>query len=276
MSATAQVVDNKMVPMGSAGDKPQMTVTGQWFFDNFVGTEGTAEQISRMNMVRLLVTQASQDDLKTALADMIKIAHKYDVAAGVPEKERGPKRAQAMNARTVMQNSYGALKLALPELEKLGYNSKTGYHDMRVLSQQALKAHGVKWNGTPLPTDETKAIAEQAKERAAKREAFNTASLDNPQLDDEDDIAYAVRISKIAHGMVAKIRHEAQVRVASKLSAGIIQKQGRDIAALIVDRLQAFLTETSDMTDDEANARMADFVATEEQAEQEAREQQAA
>lgn len=256
MSATAQVVDGKMEPMQGVSGKPQVHVTGQWIFDNFVGGEASVEQISRMNMVRLLAEQATDAELKVALKDAVEIAHKYDIKAGIPEKERGPKRAQAMNARSVMQNAYGALRRAKEELIKLGYNDKTGYQEMRVLSQQALKAHGIKWNGTQIPTDETKALADIQREKQAKRDAMAEAMTENLQADGEEDTQYLLRVSKIAQAVLAANKVEAQKRVASKVVNDLVTKHGRDIASLVVERLTALLAQTSEMTDEQAEAAL--------------------
>lgn len=255
MSATAQVTDGQMVPMSGATDSPRIMVTGQWVYDNFVNAS-TDEQISRMNMVRILAKQATDSDLKTALKDAVEIAHKVDVKNGVPEKERGPKRSQAMNARTVMQNAYGAIRRAPKELEKLGYTEKTGYQEMRVIASQALKAHGIKWNGTPIPTDEMKLQAMEKAEKQAKADAFSQARGENEQREGEEDFAYFQRLNGRANEILMEGKIEAHKRVASKLVVDLITKHGRDIAGLVVERLNAFLSETSEMTEDEANAAL--------------------
>lgn len=271
MSATAQVVEGQMTPMAGATDAPRVTVTGQWLYDNFVN-QSTEEQISRMNMVRILAKQATDADLKAALKDAIELAHKVDIKNGVPEKERGTKRQQAMNTRTVLQNAYGALRRAPKELEKLGYSEKTGYQEMRVMASQALKAHGIKWNGTPIPTDEMKLQAIATAEKQAKVDAFSRARAENEQQEGEEDFAYFQRLNGRANELLMEGKIESLKRVASKVVIDLVTKHGRDVAVLVSERLNAFLTETSEMTEAEANAALAAHAEAEETAEQEKEE----
>lgn len=254
MNATNAVVEGRLEPMARTPDTPRVNVTGQWLWDNFVVSG--EEQVSRMNMVRILSTQATDDELKVALKDMVEIAHKHDVKAGIDEKVRGPKRAQAMNARSVMQNAYGALRRANAELIALGYTEKTGYQEMRVLAASALKSKGIKWNGTQIPNAEQKLAAQAAAEKQAKTDAFSKARGELDQAEGEEDFAYFTRLNGRANEILMESKQEALKRVASKIVVDIDTKHGRDIARLVLERLTAFLAETSEMTDEEASAAL--------------------
>lgn len=273
MSATAQVVEGRMIPMAGTADTPRVTVTGQWLYDNFVN-QSTEEQISRMNMVRIMAKTSSDADIKAGMKDAIEIAHKVDIANGVPEKVRGSKRQQAMNVRTIIQNAFGAIRRAPKELEALGYSDKTGYQEMRVLAANALKAHGIKWNGSPMPTAEMKLEAMAKAEKQAKTDAFSQARGENEQQEGEDDFAYFQRLNGRANEILMEGRLEAQKRIASKQVVDLVTKHGRDIAILVMERLQAFLAETSDMTEEQANAALKAASEAEEAIEAEQEEQQ--
>lgn len=257
-----------MSPISKAVDTPQVVVTGQWLFDNFVSTGNSAEQQTRMNQVRILVKSASFDDIKKGFKDAIEIAHKHDMAAGIPEKERGPKRHSAMNARTVMQNSFGALRLAMPELVKLGYTEDTGYGAMATIAQRALKEKGLKWNGTPLPTDESKAREAMKRENEEKNASIAQAMAETPRGEDEAMMDWLARVAAKGDSILLETKIEAQKRVASKVVVDLIAKHGRDVAGIILDRLQTILNETAEMTDEQVDAVLKQ--AGEEEASQEA------
>lgn len=219
-TATNAVVENRMEPVTRAANNPQVQITGQWLFDNLVTS--SQEQITRMDMIRELAKRATFDDIKKATKDMIELAHKVDVKNGVPEKERGPKRQQAMNVRTIVQNSFGALRLANDELVKLGYTEKTGYLEMGAIAGKALKAKGLKWNGTKAPTDEQKELAKVQAEKEAQAEAMRIATVENPQNEGEDDFAYFTRVKGEAARLLNAQKAEATERVLSNLAKKLI------------------------------------------------------
>lgn len=280
-TATNSVVQGNMTPVTAAPVTQQVTITGQYLFDNFMGSG--EENVTKMNIVRLMARQSTAEEVKKALSDMVELAHKIDVRNGVPEKERGPKRANAMNVRSVMQNVYGALRLAPKEMTDQGYSDRTGYQDAAVMARVALKKHGVKWNGTKLPNEESKALAVVQAKNAARREAMIEAVDANPQADGEDDTAYAIRISKARDELLAKQEAEAKRIVVNKVVAGIVQKYGRGEAQAIADALILFLTSTEnvspEMVDEmlrKAGEAEAQAEATAEQADEEEEEEHTA
>src|SRR5574337_155480 len=129
MGATAQVVDGKMEPVNAAPVVQQIVVTGQYLYEQFVSNDGSG---TRMAWIRsYLVPNADPIQVKGACDEMVKLAHKFDMAQGVPEKERGPKRNTAMNVRTFVQQIYGALKFAAPEMQAMGFDETTGWMEAR-------------------------------------------------------------------------------------------------------------------------------------------------
>jgi hypothetical protein len=239
--STNAVVERKLEPMVGTVDKARTLLTGQFVYDNFVKSDDT--QVSRMNQMRVIVeTGLTADELKGALKDAVEIAHKVDVAAGVPEKERGSKRQQAMNVRTIMQNAYGALKLARVELEALGYSNETGYQEMRVLAKKALDAKGVKWDGKALPTDETKRAAKEAEDKAALKDAMATALTEMGDYDGDDLID---RVKARRDEIVLERATETQKRLVSKHTDAIVKQLGESLALLVAESLITLLTSTT-------------------------------
>lgn len=265
-TATQSVVDGRMEPVSAAPITQQVTITGQFLFDNFMNA--SEEQVSKMNIVRLMAKQSTAEEVAKALKDMVELAHKIDVRNGVPEKERGPKRQTAMNVRSVMQNVYGALRLAPSELAAQGFTEKTGYQDGAVMARTALKARGIKWNGTKLPTDESKALAEIQAKNAARREAMLEAIDANPQQEGEDDAVYGVRIAKARDAILAEQTKKAQHEVTVKIVAGIVQKYGRAQALDIAQALTDFLNSTENVSPEDVDAALQKYAEGEAQAEQ--------
>ena len=253
-TATNAVVEGRMEPMrANASGAPQVVVTGQFLFDNFVDGGGE-QQVSRMNIVRVLAKTATKDQLTEALKDAVELAHKIDIKNGVPEKEAGPKRRQAQNVRAALQNVYGALKLAAPELEKLGFSEKTGYVEGMTLAKAALKAKGLKWNGSPLPTDESKAIAKANALKEAKKAAIVDAMASLTRGDDESMVDYYTRVEAKADDILAQAKKAELSRSVSKTVIGIVEKTDRETARAIADGILNYLTQTAEMSDEEVDA----------------------
>lgn len=265
-TATNAVVENKLSPVTGANPAPQKQITGQYLFDSFMGTSD--EQVTKMNIVRNMASQCTAEEVKKALADMVEIAHKVDVKNGVPEKDRGPKRHTAMNVRSVMQNVYGALRLAPKEFAAQGYTDKTGYQDAAVMARIALKAKGVKWNGTQLPTDESKALAAIKAEKDAKRDAMAEAADNNPQMEGEEDDAYALRLIRARDEILAAQKRAAELTVQKKIVDNLYQKLGREQLRAIAELALELLDATAEMTPEDADKAMREAAKAEEEAEE--------
>lgn len=265
-SATNQVVENQLVPMQGTVDRPHITITGQWFYENFV--QSGEEQITKMGIVRELAKQASFDDVKKALKDAVEIAHKHDIAAGIPEKVRGVKRQSAMNARTVMQNAFGALRLAESELIDLGYTDKTGYQDMRVLAKQALDKRGVKWDGTKVADASAKEVAKMARDQKAETAALETVMKENPRALNESFGGYMDRIQVLAEDRVADAREAAIAEKVATIASKLFEQHGAEMALKIGEALQALALGTDDsdeLTEAEADELLKAAALAEEQ-----------
>ena len=177
--ATAAVVEEKMVPIAKSEPTQQLVVTGQYLFDNFV--RSSDEQITKMGMIRNLVDIADALQIKGACDKMVELAVLIDYPEGKPKKaDRRAKEQSAMNARTVIQQAWGALKYARPVIDGLGYDDKTGYQDMRVLAKKALDTAKLNWKGEPLKTDEDREKARLQRQNKAQVEALAAVQKENP------------------------------------------------------------------------------------------------
>jgi hypothetical protein len=150
MTATAAVTDGRMEPVQKKEETRPLIVTGQYLYDQFVSNDGSGK---RMAWIRsYLVPKADPRQVKGACDEMVKIAHARDQAAGVPEKERGPKRNTAMNVRTFVQQIYGALKFAPECMAAMGFDETTGWMEARNMAKPALERAGKIWTGHAIPT----------------------------------------------------------------------------------------------------------------------------
>jgi hypothetical protein len=147
-----------------------------------------------------------------------------------------------MNVRTIMQNAYGALKLARPELESLGYDANTGYQEMRVLAKKALDARGIKWDGKALPTDASKAEAALAADKAAKKAAMAEALTELGDYEGDDMIE---RVKARADSILKEQFDQERKRLISKHTDAIVKQLGEEIALLVAESLITLLTSTT-------------------------------
>jgi len=259
-TATNAVVSGKMEPVGKQEAKPQLLVTGQWLYDNFVQSDET--QITRMHSIRALVEKdVDAFQINGACEKMIEKAKEVDKVNGCPEKVvdektgkerayRGPKTQQAMNVRTIIQNSWGALKFARKELEALGYDDRTGYNAMQVLAKRALDAKHIKWLGTPLATPEEKERKAIAKSQKAITGVRAQVMSDNPQNAGETDEEYLARILKLSNKEVEKAREENEQAAVTAIVDLLFSKHDKArmsrVMQEIANRLGLELTDDSE------------------------------
>lgn len=237
-TATATITEEKRDPIQKEPQKEQLKVTGQWLYENFVTPDET--QVTRMQMLAQLV-DAGVDafQLKGACDKMVEIAKSQDVANGVPAKvtdpetgkekpNRGPKCQQAMNTRTVLQNAWGAIKFAKPQLEHLGYTPRTGYNAIQVLAKRALEEAGVDWKGHGLPTPEEIERKRLARAQKAESGALAQAFHDNPRLPGEDDASWTARALGAAHDMIETARQRQEGELVQAVVDGITKAHGAE------------------------------------------------
>lgn len=260
MSATNAVSENKMEPVQPQPQTQQLLVTGQYLYENFV--QAGEEQKSRMNLIRDLVAKgADPQQVKGATDEMVKIAIKKDVAAGVDEKVRGPKRATAMNVRTIFQTVYGALKFAPNQLQQIGFDDNTGWLEAAVMAKKALNEAKKVWQGFDVQTEQQKEQKALQRARKPETEAMLEATKQTPRLANEDFLGWQKRISDKAAQLVESAQKEAIAENALKLYEYCIKKYDRPVIAAAIAMLNAHFKEEAngqaELSDEEATALLA-------------------
>lgn len=247
-TATAAVSDEKMEPINKAPEQRQIVVTGQYLYESFIVSDEA--QITKMGIIRKLADEADALQIKGACDKMVEKAKEIDAAAGVPEKvvkdgkevvNRGPKTQTAMNARTVIQQAWGALRFARDQLNSLGYDDKTGYQDMRVLAKKALDEARKTWKGDNALTQadrERKALQRQQKGIQA---VIGEVQKENPMNIGESFMEYQVRVGQLAQERAEEVRKEMDAKAvkdaADKLTKSLDENQQYLLILELMDRL---------------------------------------
>jgi len=205
--------------------------SGQYLYDRFVLP--SSEDITRMDLVRLMVESLDTKSFKDHVGEMVNIAKTF------AERDKGTtgealaagRLKTAQNTQSVLRAAYGAIKFASAELEALGYEPKTmGYNLISSVGNRALKDKGIKWDGTKLPTKEEVARTNHTK---AEAKALAEAMEAHPKHDDEDRAAYFARLDKyVEKALAAAEAGDQQARI-NKLVADIKEKAGDFLPDLI-------------------------------------------
>ena len=258
-TATGAVSENRLEPVTKQEPTQQLIVTGQYLYDQFVGNDGSG---TRMAWIRTyLVPNADPMQVKGACDEMVKIALARDKAAGVPEKQRGPKQNTAMNVRTFVQQIYGALKFAPQEMTAMGFDESTGWMEARNMAKPALERAGKVWSGHDIPSDAQRERGALMKATAAETKAFLEATKETPRALNESFESWQARIAVVAREQVTKAREDAQFEKAEKEIKRLSDKYDREILALILmglqDVLKAANSGNSEISEEEANALLA-------------------
>lgn len=257
--ATLAVVENKLEPIGKAEQARPLVVTGQYMYDQFVSSDGSG---TRMAWIRTyLVPNADPVQVKGALDECVKIAHKVDQAAGVPEKERGPKRNTAMTVRTFVQQIYGALKFAPEQMTAMGFDETTGWMEARNMAKPALERAGKIWTGHDIPSDVQKEQVALQRANKAETTAYLDATKETPRQLNESFDSWQARIGQVARSMVTKARAEAQWEKAEKAFESLCKKHDRETLAVLSLILMKHLKEANagqaEISEEEAAALLA-------------------
>lgn len=214
-TSTGTIVEGQMTPMDAAPITPQDILTGQYLYETFLQPSG--EEVTKMQIIRGWVSANRYDALqvKGACDKMVERAKEVDAANGVPDKvmkdgkevaNRGPKQQSAMNARTIIQQAWGALKFAPTKLEALGYNDRTGYQDMRVLAKRALDEAMIKWDGAHALTVADRERNALKKQTKGQMDALQTVQKDNPMLIGESLSDWNTRTMALAQSAMEQAR----------------------------------------------------------------------
>lgn len=202
--------------------------SGQYLYDRLI--ENNEAEQTRMNLVRAAINQVDVASWKKSLKDMVEIAKKHGES----------KEKTARNTMTVLRNSYGALRFAKDVLEaKYGLTEQSGFNVMQIAAPKALKDKGIKWDGTPLPTDEQKAEVERVRDEASVMKEIQKA---NPIQNGESVADWTKRC--LAKYDEAMLNHE-NVQLQRKIDgiAAKIIKDNRDIAGAVSARILELLQE---------------------------------
>lgn len=247
-TATAAVAEEKMEPINKAPEQRQVVVTGQYLYESFIVSDEA--QITKMGIIRKLADEADALQIKGACDKMVEKAKEIDAAAGVPEKivkdgkevvNRGPKTQTAMNARTIIQQAWGALRFARDQLNALGYDDKTGYQDMRVLAKKALDEARKTWKGDNALTQadrERKALQRQQK---GIQDVIQSVQKENPMNIGESFMEYQVRVGQLAQEKAEEVRKEMDAKAvkesADRLVKALDENQQYLLILELMDRL---------------------------------------
>lgn len=237
MSATAQVVDAKMEPITAAPQVQQLVVTGQYLFDNFVAP--SAEQVTRMDMIRNLIGKADASQMKGACDKMVELAVLIDYPTGKPKKaERGSKEQSAMNARTIILQSWGALTHVPEDCSAFGYTEKTGYQEMRTIAKKALDHRSLKWDGDAQKTD-----ADREKEKLQRDNKAQVAALQEVQKDNPFDSRVETlqqwneRTFGLAREAMELAKAEQTTKTVNKVVEDLLAKHDKDTLWKVAEAL---------------------------------------
>ena len=238
-TATAAIVEEKMQPITKTEPERQLVVTGQYLYDTFVKSD--EQQITKMGIIRQLSDTADALQIKGACDKMVEAAVLLDYPNGKPKKaERLTKEQTAMNARTVIQQAWGALKHARGLLDAFGYDDKTGYQDMRVLAKRALDAAKIKWTGEAVLTEKDKEVAKLKREQKAETQALVEVQKENPRATNESLAEWQQRTLELAYDAMETAREET---LAKKITDAIARLEKEFDENGLIQLTQALLDE---------------------------------
>lgn len=261
MGATAQIVDGKMEPIGKVEPTKPLIVTGQYLYDQFITSDGSG---TRMAWIRsYLVPNADVMQVKGACDEMVKVAHARDIAAGVPEKERGPKKNTAMNVRTFIQTIFGGLKFASEKMVALGFDETTGWSEARVIAKTALDVTGKTWQGYNVKSQADREKAQLLRKNKAETQAQLEATKDTPRALNESYASWQARIALVAEKMVDEARTKAQVSEVEMALQKLVEKHDIEVLALLsaalAEHVRAQMASDAEIDQATADALMAQY-----------------
>lgn len=243
-TATAAVSDEKMEPINKAPEQRQVVVTGQYLYESFIVSDEA--QITKMGIIRKLADEADALQIKGACDKMVEKAKEIDAAAGVPEKivkdgkevvNRGPKTQTAMNARTIIQQAWGALRFARDQLNALGYDDKTGYQDMRVLAKKALDEARKTWKGDNALTQADRERKQALRQQKGIQAVIADVTKENPMNIGESFMEYQVRIGQLAQDRAEEVRKENDRKLVVDTMEQLVKKLDENQLFLLCGRI---------------------------------------
>lgn len=217
-------------------------ITGQYLYEAFCNSEVSAEELTKMQIVRTAAENVDTQTFKKALGDMVDLASKAGLSkADIEDKKiNEAKRKTAQNHQSVLRAVYGALRFAKTQLDESGFSEKTGYHEGAVLARKALEKANVKWDGSLKLTDDDK--ARQAKVKAEDK-ADAQARKDHPRQPGESLGEYNNRILELVQDYLAEGEDEANFEKGEALALKVAKDANNNPAIIrkVVDDLTALL-----------------------------------
>ncbi len=217
--------------------KTGLKFTGQYLYDRFVANDKT--EVTKLAIVRDM-TGMEVSAFKAVLADFVKVAKGYaDNAAEKNGKESAVARdlnaklKTAYNHQSNMRNAYGAIRFAPVELVANGYTDDTGYLVMANIARAALKAKGIKWDGTALVSTELAAVRKTAQ---AESKALSEVMAEQPRNDGESLKDYVVRMDDAVQAKIKANQAEKQAEQVKTLVARF-RKEAGGLLDVVIDAI---------------------------------------
>lgn len=227
-------------------DSSPQIFTGAYLYEQLIETEEKAT--TRMDIVKTAVAKvATFADWKKALADMVSIPKKQlenvtktakdagvDVEnASTPDMVLwGTRLKSAQQAQRNMRNIFGAMRLFKDDLEGMlaQAGKKGGYIATSEIAATMLQTKRVKWDGTPIKSDDEKdALALRREEKAFEAKIKE----DNPQRTNESLREYNDRVMEL-------FDREWQSHL-DGLAGASLEKQASDLIKKLGDNARTIL-----------------------------------
>jgi hypothetical protein len=235
--ATAQVVEQRMEPITRAESTQPLVVTGQYLAEQFL--TATESDKTRMGIIRQLSDIADAQQIKGACDKMVELARDQDYPEGKPKKaERKSKEQQAMNARTIIQQGWGALHFARSEAEQAGYDDTTGYLAMRVIAKKALDMAQIDWQGEALKTDVDRERARLARDSKTIMAALQEVQKENPYDSRVETLQqWNARTFELAAETMVQAKQEMEDKIVNDLFTKLLEKHGEDRLIALAEKI---------------------------------------
>lgn len=193
-----------------AGLELGKSVTGQYLFDMFVVDQS---ELTKMDIVEMLVNTTDTLSFKNALKDMVSIAEKHSEA----------KKKTAQNHQSVMRVAYGVMRFLR---DKLPQGERIGYREMQKIGAKLLKDNGIKWTGEPVLSDDEK---ERKHQTVQERQALEQAQKENPRLENESIVDWTLRIAPDVEATLEATKQSERKEKVEALAKKVIALCGDDM-----------------------------------------------
>jgi hypothetical protein len=220
-------------------DTRAINFSGQYLLGKFVTEK---DETSKLDIIKAMIEQVDVQSLKQNLNDMVEMAAKIDIEAGIPENEvtkRGPTWRTAANNRTVIQKVYGALRFAPEELKSLGYHDDMGYHACSAIAKKALETKQIKWDASTAKSPEQRDTDKQFR---AEAKALKDVQAEHPRQPNETLVQYQQRTLGMVAEKIEQMQQDAEFEAIQMAAATLLEK-GHDYAKAVAEAVLAAIKE---------------------------------